>query len=335
MKKLLVLAALLSARMLEAQVVVATPRGIVVADAERVTLHDETLRKIWSARGPANPSLGVTGERSVAILDAWTNEVRTYELSSGKTETMATRETPIAAAWIGDDLYVVSRDTRTLQRMRDGALVLLATDPAFLRVADGKLYVYSRLGGVLQEIDPASMRITRRAPAGPFASDFEVNASTAYFAFPRDAKIRTVALKTFQAGPVLDAGAVPTDLAIVGGASALSATRIAVADPSAKRIWTIEGTQSTASAFSRGFVRGLLGLGLYRPQSREFPTGVDRVLTPSVAYDSSSRTLFTPKPLSGIGPMAFALVGQRVAVVRDGVLTWVDHGTPVAKTGSR
>ena len=335
MKKLIVLLVLLSAPMATAQVVVATARGIVVADAQRVTLHDETLRRVWSARGPANPSLGVAGERSVAILDAWTNEVRTYDLASGKAETLPARETPVAAAWMGDDLYVLARDARSLQRMRDRASVAVDPDPAFLRVAAGKLYVYSRLSGVLQEIDPASMRVTRRANAGPFASDFEMNASTAYFAFPRDAKIRTIALKTFQPGPVLDAGAVPTDLAIVAGASALSATRIAVADPSAKRIWTIEGAQSTTGAFSRGFVRGLLGLGLYRPQSREFPTGVDRVLTARVSYDSSSQTLFTPNPLSGVGPMAFAVVGERVAVVRDGVLAWADQGTPVAKTGSR
>ena len=335
MKKRLVLLALLFAPMLEAQVVVATSRGIVVADAGSVTLHDETLRKIWSTRGPANPWFAVAGERSIAVLDAWTNEVRTYELSSGRTQALPAGETPVAAAWVGDDLFVLARDARTLQRMRDGATVPLDPDPAFLRAAGGKLYAYSRLSGVLQEIDAASMRITRRATAGSFASDFEMTAKAAYFAFPHEAKIRTIALETFQAGPVLDAGAVPTDLAIAGNASALSATRIAVADPSAKRIWTIEGTQSTASAFSRGFLRGLLGLGLYRPQSREFPTGVDRVVTARVAYDSSSRTLFTPKPLSGIGPMAFAVVGNRVAVVKDGVLSWADRGTPVAESGHR
>jgi hypothetical protein len=124
---------------------------------------------------------------------------------------------------------------------------------------------------------------------------------------------------------------VPVDLDFAGGGTALSARILAVADPSAKRVWLTESTQSTAKAVARGFLRGFLGLGLFGGRASEFPTGVDRVETRGrnwIAYDSSSRTLyhFTRRKSSvlarGVAPGAFALT-------RDGVAWW--DGTSVAE----
>jgi hypothetical protein len=128
---------------------------------------------------------------------------------------------------------------------------------------------------------------------------------------------------------MIDAGAVPVSIAMTGSGTALSARTFAVADPAAKRIWRIEGTQSTTQAVARGFLRGLIGLGLYDARSSELPTGVDRVLTRggrTIAYDSSSATLYElvrdkPRVLArNVAPNAFTLTSAGVAYLSDGVL---------------
>lgn len=327
MKKLL-LATLFAATAAQAQVVAPAGNGVVVADAGSVTRHDAALRVLWRAGGPEQPSAIASSETAVAILDSYANEVRLLDLGDGQGRTFRTGETPVAAAFAGGELFVLTRDGHALERIGTRrASIPVALDPAFLRESGGMLYVYSRLEGIVQEIDPRSMRVTRRVQIAPFASDFEIGGTTGYLALPREGTIRTLSLKTFERGPSIAAGSVPTDLAIVGRASAVSATRLAVADPSAKRIWTIEGTQSVAGAVGRGFLRGLLGLGLFAPRNSEFPTGVDRVLSTTVAYDSSTKTLYAGKnrrPLTAVEPTAFARFGERVVALQNGTLRYAD-----------
>ena len=124
----------------------------------------------------------------------------------------------------------------------------------------------------------------------------------------------------------IEVGAVPIDLAFAGASTALTARTLAVADPSAKRVWMIEGVQSFTQAVVRGFLRGLLGLGLFGGRQSQFPTGVDRVIIRGArwyAYDSSTGTLyrFTKSKSSvlakGLGSTAFS-VGP------GGVFAWDD-----------
>lgn len=169
----------------------------------------------------------------------------------------------------------------------------LSPDPAFLREGNGRMYVYARTPGILEEID--GDRVTRRVRVPPFASDLEIDGATAYLVYPRDARVRTVNLERMQLAGEIAVGAVPVDLAFAGGGTALTARILAIADPSAKRVWLTEATQSTAGAIARGFLRGLLGLGLFGHRSAQFPTGVDRVEIRGnewLAYDSSTRTLY-------------------------------------------
>jgi hypothetical protein len=178
---------------------------------------------------------------------------------------------------------------------------------------------------VLAEIERD--RVVRRAVIAPFASDLEVDGATAYLLFPREAHIRTVDLRTLRASGSVAVGAVPIDLALAGGGSAITARVVAVADPSAKRVWLTEGTQSLTQAVARGFLRGVLGLGLFGNRSSEFPTGVDRVLARGarwLAYDSSSGTLYrvtrqkSSVVASGIAPGAFALTADGIAYWQNG-----------------
>lgn len=277
------------------QLVVTTPRGVVVAHDGRVELFANE-RRVWSTEGVEATSI-VTSDERVAVLDALGNKVRIIELSSGAARMLRTGETPVDGLFLGRTLYLLERDARALARIdADGtrASVAVAADPAFLRTANGLLYVYSRTAGVVQEVDPDRLTVVRSVRVAPFASDFEIDGRTAYLLHPREAKVRTIALTSLKTGE-LHVGAVPVDLAVTPKSTALSARTLAIADPSAKKVWLVEGAQSLSQAVARGFLRGLLGLGLAANRTSQFPTGVDRVSVSGriwLAYDSSSGTLY-------------------------------------------
>jgi hypothetical protein len=307
------------AHVASAQLLIDTPRGVVAAHDERIELANR-----WSANGvDTATSIAASSER-VAVLDAIHNEAAIVDLANGRVTRVTTAETPIAALFVGRELYVLARDARLLQHI-GGASIPLAADPAFVRAANGRLYVYSRLDGVLEEIEHD--RVLRRVVIAPFASDLEVDGGTAYLLFPREARIRVVDLNTLHVSGTVAVGAVPVDLALAGGGSAITARVLAVADPSAKRVWLTEGTQSMTQAVARGFLRGVLGLGLFASRSSEFPTGVDRVLARGsrwLAYDSSSGTLYrvarqkSSVVATGIAPGAFALTADGIAYWQNG-----------------
>jgi len=320
--KCLLLASLLLAAPCLAQTVVNTPRGIVVAHDGVVELQGR-----WRVAGIGTAAKIVVGPDRIAVLDPIANEVRTIELATGRASRATTDETPIDGVFFGPDLFVLARDARTLERIGDGARVAVPADPAFVRNGNGMLYVYSRLEGIVTEVSPSSFAIRRSVRVAPFASSFEIDRGTGYLVVPREGKIRTFSLASMQGTGAIDVGAVPVDLAQVSGQSALTARTLAVADPSAKKVWLIEGAQSTSQAFATGFIRGLLGLGLYSYHTSEFPTGVDRVFIHGsrwLAYDSSSGTLYRFTKSSS-RPLATEVAASAFAVTADGVALW-RHG---------
>jgi len=305
-----------------AQVLISTARGVVVAHDRRIELGTS-----WSVDGVAHATGIAAGDERVAVLDALSNEAVVVELATGRSTRMATAETPVAASFIGSQLYLLARDARLLQH--GDTRIAVGADPAFLRVAGGRVYVYSRAEGVVEEIE--GDRVVRRLSVAPFASDLEVSGTSGYLVYPRTGRIRTIDLAAMKTLGELAVGSVPVDLTFAGGGTALTARILAVADPSAKRVSLAEGTQSMATAVARGALRGLLGLGLFGNGGAQFPTGVDRVEIRGkawIAYDSSTGTLytFTRKTSSvlarGIAPGAFTLTGT-------GVAWW--NGTSVAE----
>lgn len=254
----------------------------------------------------------VAGPHDVAILDGLANEVRIVNGATYKTG-----ETPVDAAFLGNDLFVIERDARTLSLAGTAKRVRIAADPAFVRAANGKLYVYSRANGVVEEIT-RELTITRRLILAPFASDFEIIGRNGYLVFPHEAKLRTFSTASMQAIGEIKVGAVPVDLASAGGIT------LAIADASAKRVWLIEGEQTLTQAIARGFIRGLLGLGLGANRHSEFPTGVDRVATRGslwVAYDSSSGTLYRFTK-SKVTVLARKVAPGSWTLTDDGVAIW-------------
>ena len=313
-----------------AQVVTTTPRGVAVANSGSLQLFDRSGREVlWSGEGVDSPTAVIASSDRIAVIDSINNEARVADLPTGRGRTVHTGETPIDGLFVGGDFFLLARDARSLDRIgSDGAKasVAVAADPAFIRQAGDRIYVYSRTAGVLQEITISPFAVHRSAQVGPFASDLELDSRNAYLAYPRAAKIGVVSLASMTSAGNIDVGAVPVDVAFASRSTALTARTLAVADPSAKRVWMIEGAQSFTQAVTRGFLRGLLGLGLFGGRASQFPTGVDRVIVRGsawFAFDTSSGTLYRfTKSRSvvlakGIAPAAFS-VGP------DGVFIWND-----------
>jgi hypothetical protein len=320
--------ALLFASAAHAQVVATAGRNVVVAHDGRVDLFDPSLNRVWSADGVEQPSRIVAGHESVAVIDSFANEVLMIDVASGRGRRIHTGETPVDVVFVDRDVFVLDRDANRVERI-GGASINVADDPAFIRAGNGMLFVYSRLDGIVQEIAPSKMRVTRTVTLAPFASDFEIDGTTGYLVYPGDGKLRTFSLASMKRSTDIDAGAVPVDLAVTRRANTLSASRLAIADPSAKRVWILEGEQSIARAVARGFLRGLLGLGLFTASSPDFPSGVDRVDSRgslTVAYDSTTRTLYRLKGSKGsviardLGAGAYAVTDSGVAIWQNNAL---------------
>ena len=322
MKRLMLL--LLVATPAFAQAIAPTPRGIVVAHHNEIQLFNAAgTDVVWTTGGVANPTSIVAGDDRVAVLDALSSGVRIVELASGRGATVKCGETPVGGVFVGRALYLLERDARALERVgADGARasINIAADPQFLRQARGRLYVYARAAGVLQEITAAPFAIARSVGVAPFASDFQTDGRSAYLVYPREAKIRVVALASMTPAGDVAVGAVPVALGFT------SSRTLAVADPSAKRVWMIEGAQSFAQAFARGFLRGLLGLGITPNRNSDFVTGIDRVVIRGglwLAYDSSSGTLYRfNKAKSSV--IAKDVRPQSFTATSDAIFVWDD-----------
>ena len=293
--------------LLLAVVIAATNRGVLVAQSGSLALYDRTAANVlWTSEGVQTPARIIASNDQAAIIDSLANEVRIIDLASGRGTTMHTGETPIDGAFANRQLYLLERDARALERIgSDGARasINVAADSAF------------RAAGLLQEISTNPFAISRSAAVPPFASDLGIDGRNVYLVYPRSAKIAIVSIAAMKKSGDVTVGAVPVDIA-------LASRGLAVADPSAKRVWVIEGQESFAQAFARGFLRGLLGLGFTALRNSDFPTGVDRVIVQGsrlYAYDSSSGTLYRSAKV-----IAKSVAPQGFSIGPGGVYVWDD-----------
>ena len=338
MKRAVFIVFLFSATTISAQNValLATPNGVVVATGEpknSIEIYELDARTIVrTLPGPRRPTNIIAAGSRVAILDMLHNEVHVVDVGSRTVSKMTTAESPVDAVFLKNELFVIARDARMLEKFGSAPRSQSTTIPAdcsFIRAGRNHLYVYSRIEGLLLEIDPVALRITRRLAIDTFASDLEIDEDYAYLAYPATGKVRGVNLETLTASEPVKAGGVPIDIHISPHRTALTGRTMVVADPAFKRIWITETTQSAVEAFARGFLRGLIGLGLYGGRTSKFATGIDRVSASrdmSVTYDSSTRTLYfyskdtTRTVARDVPPRAFSVLNDAVYFWSDGRL---------------
>lgn len=311
--------------------------GIAVrAASNEIAAFDlPSMRPAWTAAGVRNPHLLVLSPdgRWAAAIDAISNRLALADLAQRTSRIQPLPETPLAAGFLDGALFVVSRDARILSRIdpAGGETRTAALQPgaSHLLAAGSGVIVYAPLTGVAERFDPSTLRSLASAQLPRFASDLESHGRSGYLVLPRSGQLAVFALDTLALEKRSAAGAVPIDVAVEAPATAARAARIAIADPSSKRVWRDEGTQSTAEAFGRGFLRGLLGLGLYRPRSAAFPDGVDRLLARGgrlLAFDSSTGTVFAVDGdratalVSGVAWGSFVPAGGELLVARGGAI---------------
>jgi hypothetical protein len=313
-----------------AQSVAVTPRGVAVAHDGVLDLYDErTLQRISRTNGVQYAGEIVANTTcdprpatcDVAVLDPLHNKARLNDA------TITTHETPIAGAFVDHQLFVLERDSRTLSRGGDS--IRTGAYPQFLRAANKKLYVYSAIEGLLQEIGASPFALVRELHIAKFATDLEVDDTTAYLTYPDKGLVRVIDLDKMEDLGGARVGSWPIDLTLAGGNNVLTGRLLAIADPLAQRVWSMEGHQSTAAAFGRGALRGLLGMGRFGRKNPELATGPDRIVargTRWMAYDSSTGTLYDIAHSSvnvlarGVAPRAFALGDGVVYLWRNGTL---------------
>lgn len=266
-----------------------------------IDLNQGTTRSIPSEiEHPTQITLAANG-REAFVVEAMNNRGAIVNIRQGTIRSVSLGETPVDATWLGAEIFVLCRDSAEVRKIRSNGTaesIPVSRGTSRLRVARGLLYAYDSQEGLIQEISPEPLTILRSGSTERFGSDFEVDGSSGYLVFPRSGRLIVVSLDKLTETGRLNVGAVPIDLALETDRTRLTAGSVAVADPSSKKIWRTERSQSFSEAFARGFARGLLGLGLFAPKSTEFPRGVDRVRVAGgsqAALDSSSGNLYATR----------------------------------------
>jgi hypothetical protein len=234
------------------------------------------------------------------------------------------RDSPTAAAFSGSTLFVVSREKGSLTKIAsDGerSSVDCSGNPGFISISDGVVFTYDPVRGLIERFDPVSLQSNGTLVIDRFGSDFETDGRSGYLAIPGTGEVISFSLSSLDGRKAMRGGAVPVDVVVERSSGPLSAGTLAIADPASKRIWRVEGGQSGGAAFARGFLRGLIGLGLYAPRPSELPAGVDRIQSAPgglLAFDSSSGDLYritskkSERIATGIEPSGYAWIGERV-----------------------
>lgn len=143
-------------------------RTIVVAHDGRIEGFDATGEKrLWSVEGVATPTAIAASRdgKSVAVVDGFADRIAVVSLADGAVAMHEMAGTPVAAAFFQRDLWVALRDRSSVVRIApDGKRteVAVALDPAVIAVDERLVYVWSRVSGVLQKLDPRSAQITGR-----------------------------------------------------------------------------------------------------------------------------------------------------------------------------
>lgn len=255
--------------------------------------ESSSLREVWRTKETAEQLVVDRTTGDVAAFDA--NHASIYDARGHALGRIPLSEAPLAAVLDHSSFLFTSRTRGTLQRATTSGSTSLAdvgSEASLLRKRGDTIVAYSRIDGVATVLDGATTRAIKLAP---YASDLEIDGRFGYLTYPRRGKLAVFRLDGTTKPVELESGAVPVDAALRGEANALSAGEVLVADPSSKRVWRTERQQSTTQAVGRGFLRGLLGLGLYNGNSSSFPTGIDRIVTAGkliYAYDTSSSTLY-------------------------------------------
>jgi hypothetical protein len=126
---------------------------------------------MWGGEGLPTPARIVTSNEQAVIIDPLASHKLNDRSCFRARNNARTGETPDRFEHsLNGRLYLLERDARALERIgADGARasIPLAADPAFVRNAGTRIYVYSRTAGVLQRISISPFAVTRTVSVPP------------------------------------------------------------------------------------------------------------------------------------------------------------------------
>lgn len=323
----------------EGAVVVATGEGIAVATDGRIELNALTgeVADRPGLRFPHFKAQSESGSRA-AVFDPVDSRVALFGFGE-ELLIQDLADAPTDATFIGESLFILSREGATLTRLdASGArtIVPIPSGASMLAEGGGELLTYDPVRGRLGRYDAATLGAIATVDTDRFASDLEVVDGRLWLAIPRRGELVSFALTKPEEKRTTTGGAVPVDLAVEREGGLLGAGSLAVADPSSKRIWRVGNEESTGAAFARGFLRGLIGLGLYSSGSVGIPGQVDRVEAAGgtlLGFDTATGALYRIEGKKafelarGIDPRAYAVAGGRIFYVLEGTL----HSRAIAR----
>lgn len=308
-----------------ASVVLRAGDAIVHAVPGSIRVLGASATEPMSYPGLAYPGFGaVASERATAAIFDPVEDRLAIVASAEAPRIVELRDSPTAAAFLESTLFVVSREKGTLTRIgSDGAVASVRSSgsPGFISIAAGAVFTYDPVRGLIERFDPVSLESSGTLAIDRFGSDFETDGRSGYLAIPGTGEVISFSLSSLDGRKALQGGAVPVDVVVERASGPLSPGTLAIADPASRRVWRVEGQQSGGAAFARGFLRGLIGLGLYAPRSSELPAGVDRIDSAAgglLAFDSSSGDLYritsrrSERIATGVDPSGYAWKGDRV-----------------------
>lgn len=284
------------------------------------------LSQSWE--GPALPAAmlhqgnrtivsGIDGE--LVVVDHHSGVASSVQLQQTVTEMIATPHGVVLLEGASGEIHL-------LREHEAAPLTSAGADAADGRYADGSLYLYSRAQRTISRVslDDGSSVI---APLSAVPSDLEVDQSGVYVTYPEEGAVEVFDRISLASRERFRIGSAPVDLALASSSSLASGGSFVVADPAAGAVIRDERSRSVVSSFLRGFLRGLLGIGLaraevFRPDGRPDHVRVGRSVW---AQDSASGKIWRidGKQIAEIG---IAPAGAFAVSERDSA-AWIDRAS--------
>lgn len=150
-------------------------------------------------------------------------------------------------------------------------------DSRMLATHEESVYLVAQSAREVVRIDSSTGAVLHRGSIPDAAGDMTIAASGVYLTLPRTGEVLVLDRLGLVERERFRLGRAPTGVAITGTGGALGPATIWVADPATGGVISDEASQSMPAAISRGFLRGLLGLGLANARVHELPGRPSRV----------------------------------------------------------
>lgn len=332
MKRLLLASLLLHPVQALADPLITVSGGLtIVARYGTLDVHDAAgdvvswpLTEAPTAVAAGGGSIAVASEREITII------------RDGASRTIATPSQIDHLVFAGENLWAADRLGGLVFEVRSNGLIqraALGPDLSPLSTDGSRIFVAARGAAEIVRIDGDAIARTA-VPRG--VADIEVHGDGVYVAVPASGELLVLDSSDLSLRERFRLGSAPADLAIGGSGTALSAAKIWVADPAHGAVIADEASQSTLAAFTRGFLRGALGLGLARAEVHHVPGRPVRLALAGrsvVTQDLSSGTLWLVgrsrlRELGKAGDGAFATDQETRRIA------WIDLETGGLRTAS-